>query len=175
MIQEEMEYKEVKGSIAKRLRAAAFNHHQEHILRAKQMEKELNNPEPMPITNESGLVPETLKPFVLNTKGSMVRAGMECEHCLGGYARYPSENEVFFRNDEDICAQVRITEKGIDVVQSYDKKDQITSKSTAFERLIYAEYSKFRKSDLSKKLVEFSSNFKKQRTDTTDYEPFPAF
>ncbi len=116
--------KEVQGhGLRVALERSAYNHHQEAVIRAKDNEKRTADPTPMPCSLS---LPEDLEGLRLVTRGAMVKAGIECQHCIGGYT---NSHDLFFRKD-NVCAQV---DRKLRVVQCYDKGDRVTRKSKDFE------------------------------------------
>lgn len=119
-----IEIVEVKGSPKKLIQRAIFNHRKEREINLRQSLEEQNVLLPLPPVP----LPDWIETIRLKTTHDIIRAGIECEHCIGSYRH---SNDVFVR-EEDVCAQIRRFD--LSVGQCYDKRDRITEKSIDFQK-----------------------------------------
>jgi hypothetical protein len=114
----------VEGSPMRMLRNAIYNHRQEQELKKKHklQVKDYTLPNP-PIQ-----LPEWMEKIRIKTAHDMIKAGVECEHCIGSYA---NSTDLFFRHG-NVCAQV--FRSNLQIGQCYDARDQITVQSKELKR-----------------------------------------
>ena len=122
----ETNYITVKGSPNKLIQRAIYNHRMERVNRLKHAYKQPNLPLPQPPTE----FPNQLEEHRIKTTHDLIKAGIECEHCIGNYI---NSSDIFIRKG-DICAQ--ISRNPMRVIQCYDKFDRITDESKKFESTI---------------------------------------
>jgi hypothetical protein len=120
----EIPFVQVNGSPMRMLRNSVYNHRQQQELQKKQRLSTKNwmMPEP-PIK-----LPTWVENIRIKTAHDMIRAGIECEHCIGGYT---TSNDIFVR-EGNVCAQ--IMRHNLEIGQCYDFKDSITNKSKELQR-----------------------------------------
>jgi len=111
--------KPIDGSAMNMIRNALFNHNQDRELSKL---KKFDSPD---FTLHPPLVklPEWIEKIRIQTAHEMIRAGIECEHCIGNYTH---SRDIFVR-EGNICAEI----KGgtFSVAQCYDVRDTITKAS----------------------------------------------
>lgn len=129
-------FAEVNGSIMNMLRNAIYNHNQDRELAKLKRFEAPNNQLPEPPVN----LPEWIENIRMKTAHDLIRAGIECQHCIGNYT---SSNDIFVR-EKDICAQIE--RQNLRVRQCYDVRDQITKESKSLEKRLEKELSKIRAS-----------------------------
>lgn len=114
------------GSLARAVRASAWNHHQARLARCAILEsvREVVRP------GYPGF-PSELEALRLATVGAMLDAGDECRTCLGSV--YAFDEDLFLRRGET-CLQLdryRLT-----VVQCFDRDNRRTSTNREFEAYV---------------------------------------
>ena len=72
---------------------------------------------------------DKVEKYRIKTSSEMIRAGMECHHCLGSYR---DRTEFLYFKKDKVCAQVE--PRSWSVVQCFDTHDKTTSASKAFAK-----------------------------------------
>jgi hypothetical protein len=75
-------------------------------------------------------LPDWLEKSRLKTAHDMIKAGIECRHCIGSYT---NSADIFIR-EKDICAQ--IDRRNLNIIQCFDLQDQITKRSEDMKKKI---------------------------------------
>lgn len=114
---------EVKGSALHMLKAAIFNHRKEEELRKDKLLKDKDFNLPLPAVK----LPIWIEEIRIKTSHELIKAGIECNHCLGSYT---NSKDIFVREDK-VCAQ--IYDKSFTIGQCYDEKDTITKASRSLK------------------------------------------
>lgn len=109
----------VEGSAMRMIRNAIYNHRQHQEYNKKKAFSSPNKEMPKPPCK----LPEWIEAIRIKTTHDMIKAGIECEHCIGSYT---NSNDIFVR-EFDICAQ--ITSSNLSVQQCFDIRDKITKES----------------------------------------------
>lgn len=114
------------GSPKRMIRNAIYNHRQEQEMNKKRQLSGKNYIMPMPPIK----LPDWLEKIRLKTAHDMIKAGIECRHCIGSYT---NSADIFIR-EKDICAQ--IDRRNLNIIQCFDLQDQITKRSEDMKKKI---------------------------------------
>jgi hypothetical protein len=114
----------IEGSAMRMVRNAIYNHRQEQELSKAKRLSDKDYALKVPFVK----LPEWIEQIRIKTAHQMISAGIECQHCIGSYVHSP---DIFVR-EKDVCAQ--IDRDSMQVVQCYDKHDQITKASESLKQ-----------------------------------------
>ena len=114
------------GSPKRMIRNAIYNHRQEQEMNKKRQLTGKDYIMPMPPVK----LPDWLEKSRLKTAHDMIKAGIECRHCIGSYT---NSADIFIR-EKDICAQ--IDRRNLNIIQCFDLQDQITKRSEDMKKKI---------------------------------------
>ena len=121
-------------SIVEMYNCSAAIHRVHHIIQCEIAAERLNDYTPMPVDDD--ILPE-LEEIRIKTVGEMIKAGIECDHCIGSY--YFVYDLMFFRKD-NMCAAVR--RNTLRVEQCYDYHNVVTDASKEFKAYLESYLSK---------------------------------
>ncbi len=121
-----VQFAKVDGSPLRMTKNAIFNHRQEQKIRKQELFSRPNTPMVTPPIK----LPDWIEEIRIKDIHSLIKAGIECEHCIGSYTHSP---DIFVR-ENDICCQ--IDRNTLRVIQCYDTQDRITQESRDLEKRI---------------------------------------
>ena len=113
----------VEGSPLRMIKAAILNHRAEQKI---SIARKLSGKD-FELPRAKVELPSWLELVRIKTAHELITAGIECEHCIGGYTH---RDGLYFRYG-NVCAQVS---HELEVLQCYDFKNQVTNESVEFER-----------------------------------------
>ena len=123
----------IEGSAMRMIRNAIYNHHQEQEYTKTSRLKDTKD---APMWNPPVKLPDWIESIRIRTKHELIKAGIECEHCIGNYV----DNRDIFVREKNICAQ--IDRDKLNVLQCFDVKDQITKESENLKRRLQRDLDK---------------------------------
>jgi len=116
----------VTGSPMRMIRNAMYNHRQEQDIQKKRRLSVADFNLPVYYFK----LPDWIEKIRIKTAHEMIKAGIECQHCIGSYT---NSMDIFVR-EGDVCLQ--IGHRDLNIMQCFDIGDRITDKSNDFKKRV---------------------------------------